>query len=504
MRSTVFVGLEHAVNFSAGFATSILLIRMLTVEEYGLYQLVLSLTSLSIYFLNFGFTRIIFRAVPEQIALDNRRGAAKLHLILTALRICSVTGLGLSAWLLSDGLKRAFNAGPLFDEFILLVLAYVVVANFHDYFSRSWLTSVIRRDLVSVGMMIRRLVLLFWVAMMSLTGTGIEWAIWGLLLSIGVETLVLGWQSISVLRLFFRSTEPAKPLDLRKLLAFGIQAWVWEVLMFCRDPAAMALLISALRGPESVALQHASRLIPDAVRNFSPAKAGLGIFIPKLASRLATDGNSESLFFVFSFMTKLNFLIWGAFIALLALNFDVLFPLLFGERYSDQVAAGVLFALSSLIAILIDPYYMAANAVNEGGILMKSGFVASLTLPIGYVFILESGIEGAAMASAVSGVALLIYFSVSFSAKNYPQLRFPVLLAAMCCLRLVIIPVAFYLFMAAAGTLGIDEGIICRIVVSGLAGAVYFCTFLFRNPFDPEEIKALKDRIPARFLRRIS
>lgn len=495
IRSTSFLGVEMAINFFAGFAVNIILIRQLTTEEFGFYQLALSLAGLSIYFFNFGFSRITLKKVPELLSQESHYAAVRLHLILSLLRACVVVILAFFAYGYRETIANALNISQFSDKFFLLILFYVVLANFHDYFSRCWLASILRRDLVSVGVILRQLTLLFGVVILTISGGALQQLLWVLLGSLMLEFLVLGWQSIGFMHHFILMRKDS-PLKMLTLLTFGLRAWVWEVMQFCRDHAAMSLLMSALRGPEYVALQKISRIIPDTIRNLSPAKMGGGIILPKIAYKSSKNEDSDALRFSFILLTKINLLFCAGAIVLLGLNFDVLFPIIFGEKYAGQATVGLLFATSALISILIDPYYIAATATHEGGILVCAGVVGATIMPMAFFLIPLWGVAGAGVSAILSGIALLIFFSRSFSGKGYNYLRFPYKLAINCGLKVAVIPIVFFLLMSIQNIIGIPDYLTIRLLITLFTTAIFLGVIKVYNPFSDKEMAAFSNKIP--------
>ena len=197
---------------------------------------------------------------------------------------------------------------------------------------------------------------------------------------------------------------------------------------------------------------------------------------------MTVDGRVDRLEQSFVFLTKLNLTFWLPANCLLALNIGPLLTTIYGVAYASSATAAVLLTGSLLLTTLTDPYYYATEVLDQTQVHFYSAFWGGLNLVLDILLVPVMGIVGAALATLVVSVILLLHFHIALT-RLQPR-RFVLesrivrrgLLGA-----LLVVTVDGLLLYAVPSTIGMVGG--------GLAAAVTFGVYVRRwHCFDAQEL----------------
>lgn len=141
---------KYVVSGVLGFTTAPLLIKYLTPEDYGVFQIVFSMNTLVIYLSSFGLSSIFLRYIPEFIEAKFSDGIIKLTLGGIIIRIFGVTSILLIAYIFNEFIFNYFSFTFFLKQYYLLILVFVFFIQLDDTLGAMVLTAYFEQVKLSV------------------------------------------------------------------------------------------------------------------------------------------------------------------------------------------------------------------------------------------------------------------------------------------------------------------------------------------------------------------
>lgn len=383
------------------FVTHIILSRYLGAGVYGVFAYCNMISKVGLALSNVGSDKSLLRYVPQYSDDPQRQrftvGLAWMTSILGGGTVATVLFLGaptIASVTISSStfvsLLRLFAAIVLLDTLAKLLYSTFRALELMEY---EVLTSKLLRPtirLIAVGGAI--------VAGASIYGIVVA--------LVGASLLVLGLAFL----IFLRTTDLRPSLRIDRDSGTEIKKYYNYSLPLSAQQAGQILqsrvdilLVGVFLSSTAVGIYNASYLV--AAILLIPL-AGFNQLFPPVASRLYSNGDIEELSSVYSTVTRWIFTI-TFFMALVAIIFRIEILLLFGEEFT---------AGSAVFALLIVGHSFNGAAGSNGYLLMMTDhqyvvmcnqwIFGAVNVVLTYLFILEFGLAGAALASA--GVLALV------------------------------------------------------------------------------------------------
>ena len=397
-RDTVGVMVIRALSMGLGFAVSVVLARLLRAAGYGIYAYVWSVVTFLSVPATFGLPQLLIRDIAA-FQTKERWGHIKglLHfahrIVLVASLVLAVL-LGLGTWFFSDHIGVQTS-----ETFLMALPLLVLMALFQiSQFSLQGLGRIVQgQALASVARPTLFIILVigaYFVLTERIT-----------------PPLAMGMQVVAFGVVFFAGThllkkylpEPVK----RTSSVFEIRPWLRSALFFLTygvlgiiTQQSAILLLGPIKGAEEVGiyrvvLQTASLIL---FPSFS-----LNTVMAPIISRLFATGKNEHLqrmityavrvASLFAFALVIGFVAWGGrFLAAV-----------FGREFARGAPALAILSVGNLINVAIGPVGLILNMTGyERIVVWGYGLGAVVNLLLGTVLIPFLGVEGAAIASAIS------------------------------------------------------------------------------------------------------
>jgi O-antigen/teichoic acid export membrane protein len=391
---------SNAFKYAVGFVLQAVLVRLLSVTDYGSYQQLLLLGAIAVGVMPLGLPGSVYY-FAHRVGPDRQR-----HLVGQTVLMLFGTGLlsALGLWLAAPSIARAMNNPalvtliPLYCPYVLFFVASEAVIHIlisHDHYRRAVV-------LEAVEAMVRAAILL---VPLVLTGS--------------VRTLVLSVSVYAVLR-FVAFTSLVRPRPALPGSAAWGQSFLREQLAY-GIPLAMSLLVTLLGnlldkaiiavsfGPKQYAIYSvgAIELPLDTIFQASVA-AVLRATLPALAR----DGQTAEIARLLrAAVRKLSLIVLPAFVFMLAFSHDFV-VLVFTPKYAESVQIFRLYLLLvPLHSVVLSPVPQAFGLTRINFYISLAGVVVKLVLS--FVLLRTLGYYGPAAATvAANYFCALVYFLV--------------------------------------------------------------------------------------------
>jgi len=413
--NTFWVGAASLMTALAGAAASALIGRVLGVEDFGIYTLVISLVTMMVALSDLGISGSIVRFAAEAIARDDHR---RLRLILSvALRAKAILGicvLAAAVLFLNPIVAAVFKH---VDERItryfllsLLVVAVGMVAGFFppifQSFQRFRLQAVVTviPPLVKVALIAATA---FIFSMLTITT--------GILIELGTACvlLLLCWRLSPSRDFSLREDDP--PLR-KQMLSFNKWLALYYILNLLGGRIDL-FLVGGLSDARALGLYGAASKAASMVVIMS--NSYLTVLLPELSAALTPEQVRRK--------QRHSFLVVGLFaagIVLLAALADILVAVIFGKEFAGAGTILRVMCIGLLFTVLAYPLNATLFAWNRSVVFPLMSGVAIAALVLGNIYLIPRfGAVGAAGAFSIGGfvgflISAVIYF---VHARTRPQ-----------------------------------------------------------------------------------
>ena len=392
------------------FAAGVLLVRVLTVGEYGDFSLANSTVTLLAMISLIGFQNGLSRFVVRSSSQPGyHRGTA----VATPLVVSAITSMVMTIVIFAGaGLIAEFFAKPALETVF-------------RYLSTTILPMALIRTLNAVfrGLQDQRAKVLFddisfntsrlvFLGFVFVFGMHFE--------AVLIVYVLATWVSLIAYTCYFLRHAPGGDA-----LRFDWK-YAGELVRFCVPLLGFAVLsnlmiwlISAILGFYHVSEQVALFTAPQRLTNFVPVPLlSLAYMYLPIASTLTTPEDREALAGLYRSVTRWAF--WITFPALLYLVFDAEFLLrtIFGEKYLPATNVLRALALGSAFHTFLGPNGMTLIALGESKAIFYSSLISAIVaLCLGLLLVPGSGALGAAIALALAGSLSNTFVSVVLYAR---------------------------------------------------------------------------------------
>lgn len=484
-----FIG-GRAVQAIARAGLVLLVVRLLSPEDFGAYMLFVGLSEAMLQFCSFGLLRVGQRFLPEVAETAARRDTYRFVGFLSLAQLALV-GLAVTLlWWYWTPLLAFAGFSPeqaAVSQPALLLFLFVPVFRFAADMLESLLEqgrAQISRALMPIGRVAALLVILL---------LGVEVTLQRILLLDGLVTL--GCLLLALLFLggsLRRLPEPelARPLPLTDMRRHAWHMSVVDLLGSTYSPGTMRLVLANTLGMAESGLFAFLQSLQKVIGRYLPGVLLLGLIRPMLIARLGTEHGLRLVERATGLMIKVNWVViaGAAMVALFA--GDYLVDLASGGAFQDAGTTLLLMIVILAVTSQRRVLEMLLQVVNQTDILRATALFAPATLALAWLMArygLDAAVLGTACSLGLSNiicVRLLRARTAQFPAdwRGASGIFVPALLGAVC----------GYLLLPYAGIW----------VAIGAAGLLLLALLAAFKPFRADEI-VLADRGIGRLAGRV-
>ena len=417
-RNSVFVLFGKLITPLLGFLILAFIIKNLSVEDYGIYQILISFLSVVGLLSSFGIQNIFTRYIPEFQKLNQNWNIRRIvfsgmliRLLISIIIIGIIHLFPVQIFTLFK-ISSTNNYFSLFSIFIILQLEF--------YLLRAVLTSLFLHQYLVYANIVFSL-LRFGLVFIYLR---FGWGLKGLILGEIISTLILVLICMGVYYYKYIcniSNVKKTNLDFKRIFKYGIYNQLNEVGVHILSITTDIFIISAYLGPVAVGIYaFASRLVR-LVTNILPHRMFEDLIKPSFFTKYAETKNDEELNKMFNLLMKIIAFTVIPTLGLLYILGDKIIVLLFDPEYLTSLPIlRVIIIFFSLNALLV-PIGLVLHAIEKVNIILYSKIFAVYNL-VGDLLVIDSfGIIGVAIIT--SSAELFKHVFCFILAKKYVKLR---------------------------------------------------------------------------------
>lgn len=351
--SLAWFGAGKLVSALIGFGWILLLVRVLPVESYGGYVVLLAMLEIVLVVSNLGVYPFALRYVTEARQLANLQHLPRLvwnsvlyraATLLIVAAVIAVSAMALAEWVGQPRLAM-----------VLGLYAVVIVFEGLARYTELLFESMLDQGYAQLCAVVRNGARLLLVATLWWSGTAVDLrhvvmaeaaaAIFGAVLAL-----------VLLRKVVLRAAAPAKAapvasgFTLRRIAAFAAPMHLAMCLSMLYGPDALKLMASRLLGVADAAAFGFAHAISNVLLRYLPANLLLGVIRPMLVARRGQQGSDGQLIAVSNIILKVNLLLIAPVVAVFGIAGQEVMHLASGGRFGQ--AWPILFVLALLLAIL--------------------------------------------------------------------------------------------------------------------------------------------------------
>lgn len=422
---SIFNYLAKIVTAIFSLLTTIYIIRKLSIEEYGLYNFLLSIILLAQIATSFGLLPIIQRYLPEYKEKNNNYFQKKI--MSSAVFIRFIAGFAFVIFLLlaNNWIINIFNLPEISKSilpFISLITILILESNLLGdaallalFENKYWCLSIGIHSIFKFCLFLLALRL----------GYGILGIIWAWLIVEGmlfVLFLVKVWKVVFSLPV---TKEEIRPLPVKRFLRFGIPLLFENLFYLFRDKATDIFILSYFLGQKGVGLYSFAFGLPLAITSFSPGNILQAVTTPALIQKYTRDNNKEDLSYFFQFMNRIIFFtVVPISLALMILSNEII-KYIFSSAYLEILPLFVLSIGFLAIWQFNFAYTSILYTLEKSKIIFLSSGSSIYNVIMDFILIPHLGILGAILATGSAGLILLPYFHFALKKEESVKFKYP-------------------------------------------------------------------------------
>lgn len=471
-----------------GVFTAVYIVRGLSLQAYGDYNILLSISAYIALFTSLGLTNVIQRFIPEFASQKQFKNigsiifwgiGARLVSGLLAIGLLALLAIPIRNWLQIPDLQYYLRVyGPVILLTILAVSLDVA------------LTSLLKQLSTNLALLVFAVV----------RGVGVYYAIsrsYGLVGVLIVELaaivarcfMLLGayWVEIARFKSAISQRTQQVPLEKARLLRFASWAYLNDFGYLFFNTDTDNFIISNYLGSTSVGLYAFANKIVTMLLEWSPIAVASNIISPLVYGRYTHKQDKQDLNRIFRTINKANLFFFAPILmAYLALN-ENLVKVIFGGEYLPAVwlLGGIL--AYQILNIFQYPLGLVVFALEQNQINFYSRIFSVYNLIADLILVRMLGVSGVlfATASAITFKNLFIYFKVrrhielTLDWQSYIRIFFNAFLTSIILwlLRGTLVGIASLAFLAILGL------------------ALYLLVTIFNNVFSADELALLEQSV---------
>jgi O-antigen/teichoic acid export membrane protein len=396
------------VSLFGGFLSSVLLVRYLSQEQFGVYRLFGSMVAVGSLFFSLGVDKALIRIGAELHASGNHRGYLALTRGLLAIRASMLAAVLLGMLMWREEIGALLNLPAFAIEWLPLAGIALFVFSMSSIWGSSFLATRLDQAHESVGQVMMQLTLL--------GGLGLAaWMRWGFgaVVTAWLTAYCVAMVYYTVINLRWLATLGVRRRDgagidgtvWKRVALFSVTSYVGLFLTSFRDLSVDNLLLSYFLDAESVAIYALAGSLVLLVSRLNPASILRTVVTVLMVSRLTASRDTNSLCGLHLSVNKLVIFITLPLYVLLITLGDEIIRYVFSPQYLAGYSVLVILSGCFFVGGFEYTYLPLIYALEKLRMLLVGGLLGLVNVLLAVAMIPRWGMTGAAIATG--GIAIL-------------------------------------------------------------------------------------------------
>ena len=462
----------------------ILLTRLLSVEEFGIYSVLMSLNGYVLLLASIGVPHTFRRYIPAAFAKGNYRYINKLLLVGIALNI-----------IISLLIISIFNFNSIYSLFS--------IENFWDYFGIFWVYilffvlantfqivffSLFTHHIVTLGLTVLQIFRITLIGYAYINDLNLIYILYVEVVSYAFIIIYFIFNYLNFYIKHRNTNNQDSKLELKRLINYGGFSFLNEAGAKILNVATDTIIISIFLGPVSAGLYGFCERVINRLIRFMPHNLLNDVIDPIVFAKYETDNEQFSINYIFNFLTKIGvFVVLPISICLWSFS-DLIIKYIFDAKYMDALVPLYIFTFYILFNSFLERSSLVLRIIEKPKYIFYSKIFAIYNLIGDIIVVKYYGIVGVAAVTASALIFKNIYFYFIAIKFTHISLNFSKLINIMInCFPLIlfILLIKQYIY-----------NIYSLLLVIFICIIIFLITCTLNKSFTNEERNILNNKLP--------
>lgn len=428
---------------------SVLLVRTLSVTEFGAYKLAGAIILVGSYLTSCGLDATVQRFGAEMIARRHFHALGRFLLWVRVVRILALAAFCGLILVFKAEISSFFAFPPVLTDALLLVFGILCVQSGTGIFGYALFSArqaFIDASALRIAIALLRLAGL---AVVFVAGAGLVGVLWALLIA---GALGLAYVAVRNQLWMRRQQGAAQPDDqsghgyLSRIVRFSVIGWLAMNVNVFRDLSVDSFVVSHFLGAGQVAMYGLASTLFLFANAMNPATLLRSVVTPLLVRRHAETGKLDDVVRGFRLLTKAVMLLHWPLVTLLIVLGREIIEFVYSAGYAAAYEPLVMLGAFGFFLGLTYPFVPVIAVLEKNILVLLGGVIALWNLVLDIVLVPRWGILGAAVATGSAAVLQLALYWAAFRLVFALKLTFPFGMLPRMALNLAV-PVALALLL---------------------------------------------------------
>lgn len=483
-KNSPYVALERTLVPIVNFIITVYIIRALTVDDYGIYKLLMAVLSYVALLSSLGMQGVFRRFIPE---FFQKKELSKLKTLVEKgmlLRMTVCVGIVVIIIIFARPIGNLFKFQKAMEYFA--IFSVCIVFNLASAMLANTLISVFRHKPYLVAQIIYVLFRGGLLYMLLSRGMGLM----GLLISESISYALLFAMTFAIYRrfLYVHSVKEKAKLPLRRLMKFGGFTYFNEAGAQLLSVSTDYLIISAFLGPLAVGIYGFANRVMVLVTRILPQSMFVNIIRPAFYMKYIQDEDVDQTNKMFNFLTKIiAFFAMPLMLGIVILG-DKLILYVFDPKYIQSLNVLWIVAAFHSFNYFMDPIAIVLESKEKVQVLLYSKIFAVYNLVGNLLVVKPYGILGIAVVTGTSIMFKNLF--CYFYAKKAAHIKLEYKGLSILAVNALIMAVVIFLLRSHV------QNLVTFILVVLIGGGVYLAAAFLNKAFTPAERKIMNRVLP--------
>ena len=476
-------------SMATGFLLSVILVRLLTQEEFGAYRLIGSIILVGTYICSLGLESTFLRFAAEFITMGSWRRLKVLIKWFMGMRWLALLLFCLVLFCFKEPISHFFK----FPEQLIKLLPFVGLILFIQSTNSLWGTAFLSARLEQVKDSINQIA----VSLLKFFGfVAVLWMGYGISGIVGVLFTVplFSFLYYSLVNYHWLKSEQVQQCNennengitsyRKRIKRFAFFNFFAINVRIFRDISVDNFIISYYLGVKEVALYGLASMLVLFVGRFNPASVLRGVLNPIFVSRFTEKGDLRELVQANTFLLKIIIISTLPLYLLLIMLGDKIIGIVYSPDYLSAFPALVFLCCFFFFIGLTYPFNPLLNTLEKNEIFLTTGVFSVYNLIMDIILVPKYGINGAAIATGSAGLFQFFFYWFAFKWYVKLDIRFPWEALAQTIGNCI--PMAVFVLI-----LKPYIGNVVLLVITGVCSGLIYLSFLYMNNVFNNQEKSL-------------
>lgn len=487
-KSNIWTIVRLVTSLVIGFFVTTLIVRKLSVEEFGVYSVLFSLIGLVGAIASFGIQDVFRRFLPE--SLQNHNFGLIKHIVNYGLIIRLLLSVAVVVFIMlfSSDVGRILKVENFSSYFAVFGIAIIA------YLESGLLTTALNSIFLHKYSAIANLVYVFFRAGLAFfvldAGYGVSGLLW-------VEAI--SWTFWAVVQWFFyygffaakHSSVINEKIPVKRFAKYGGMSSLNDIGSNVLGVSTDFLIITAYLGPAAVALYAFSDRVIKMITNMLPHVVLADVIRPSFFSRYAQSGDVKDIEKMFNLVLKISAITIVPIVFVIFALSETFISIVFKSEYIDAGSILSLLAVFSAINIFAYPTGLVLQTFEKVNIILYSKIFAVANILISIAVVKQYGVIGVVLSTC------FCTFFKNYYCYYYMKKVCEINVSWMSIFKIVINSLLLFISLLLLKDFISDIFSLAAAVL--ITGIIYYFATRFNSPFSSDERKFINRVTPIPF-----